>query len=49
VFDYVERFYNPRGRHSTLGYQSPVEYGMAMAQLRTVSLEAGQSSAVAKV
>jgi putative transposase len=26
LFDYVERFYNPRRRHSTLGYLSPVEY-----------------------
>ena len=25
VFDYIERFYNPR-RHSTLGYISPVEF-----------------------
>ena len=23
VFDYIERFYNPRRRHSTLGYMSP--------------------------
>jgi putative transposase len=23
VFDYIERFYNPRRRHSTLGYVSP--------------------------
>ena len=23
VFDYIERFYNPRRRHSTLGYLSP--------------------------
>ena len=30
VFDYVERFYNPRRRHSTLGYLSPVEYENAM-------------------
>jgi putative transposase len=30
VFDYVERFYNPRLRHSTLGYMSPVEYENAM-------------------
>jgi len=26
VFDYIERFYNPRRRHSKLGYVSPVEY-----------------------
>ena len=26
VFDYVERFYNPRRRHSKLGYISPMEF-----------------------
>ena len=26
VFDYIERFYNTRRRHSTLGYVSPAEY-----------------------
>ncbi len=26
VFDYIERFYNPERRHSTLGYLSPVEF-----------------------
>ena len=26
VFDYIERFYNPRRRHSTLGYLSPIEF-----------------------
>ena len=26
VFDYIERFYNPRRRHSTIGYLSPAEY-----------------------
>ena len=26
VFDYIELFYNPRRRHSTLGYLSPVEF-----------------------
>jgi putative transposase len=26
VFDYIERFYNPRRRHSTLGYVSPMQY-----------------------
>jgi putative transposase len=25
VFDYIERFYNPKRRHSTIGYLSPVE------------------------
>ena len=26
VFDYIEVFYNPTRRHSTLGYLSPVQY-----------------------
>jgi putative transposase len=26
VFDYVEPFYNPKRRHSTIGYPSPVEF-----------------------
>ena len=26
VFDYVERWYNPRRRHSTLGYLSPIAF-----------------------
>ena len=26
VFDYVERFYNPTRRHSTLGHLSPMEF-----------------------
>jgi len=26
VFDYIECFYNPRRRHSTLGYISPIEF-----------------------
>ncbi len=24
VFDYIERLYNPRLRHSTIGYESPM-------------------------
>ena len=36
VFDYIERFYNPRRRHSTLGYLSPVafEEQAALASVR---------------
>jgi putative transposase len=29
VFDYVERFYNPYRRHSTIGYLSPADYEQA--------------------
>lgn len=26
VFDFIERFYNPKRRHWTLGYISPIEF-----------------------
>jgi putative transposase len=26
VFDYSERFYNAKRRHSTIGYMSPMEF-----------------------
>ena len=26
IFEYIERFYNPVRRHSTLGYQSPMQF-----------------------
>ena len=28
MFDYIERFYNPKRRHSTIGYLSPMEFEM---------------------
>jgi putative transposase len=35
VFDYIERFYNPRRRHSTLGYVSPVAFEELTCPLET--------------
>src|SRR5574340_1170276 len=26
MFDYIERFYNPKRRHSTIGYLSPMQF-----------------------
>ncbi|HEX4083853.1 MAG TPA: IS3 family transposase, partial [Chthoniobacteraceae bacterium] len=26
AFDYIETFYNPRRRHSSLGYRSPLDF-----------------------
>ena len=28
VFDYIERFYNAKRRHSTISYKSPLEFEM---------------------
>lgn len=33
VFDYIERFYNPRRRHSTLGHVSPDQFEKAQLSL----------------
>jgi putative transposase len=30
VFDYIERFYTPRRRHSTIGYESPMAFEAKM-------------------
>lgn len=35
IFDYIERFYNPLRRHSTLGHKSPVNYELAAAAATT--------------
>jgi putative transposase len=26
VFDYIERYYNPKRRHSRIGYMSPMQF-----------------------
>lgn len=31
IFDYIERFYNPKRRHSTIGYLSPIAFEEKMA------------------
>ena len=38
VFDYIERFYNPTRRHSTMGYVSPIDFEK-LKKLRSVSTE----------
>ena len=32
IFDYIERFYNPTRRHSTLGYLSPMDFERKLGQ-----------------
>ena len=45
VFDYIERFYNPKRRHSTIGYLSPMEFESkaGLASVRVNRTGAGQS------
>jgi len=37
IFDYIERFYTPRRRHSKLGYLSPMEIEARAIQLNLLS------------
>lgn len=32
LFDYIEGFYNPRRRHSSIGYMSPADFELAIAE-----------------
>jgi hypothetical protein len=40
IFEYIEGWYNPRRRHSTLGYLSPIEFERHHAELAQPTLEA---------
>jgi putative transposase len=44
VFDYIERFYNPRRRHSTIGYLSPMEFEKIAAASKLPVHQNGSSS-----
>jgi len=43
IFGYIEGWYNPRRRHSTLGYLSPIEFERHHAELAQLALEAPNS------
>lgn len=46
IFDYIECFYNPVRRHSSLGYLSPVEYEEAMAEEESEKARIGRPEGV---
>ena len=37
IFEYLETFYNPKRRHQTLGYQSPIQYENNMKLQQTLA------------
>jgi Integrase core domain len=44
IFEYIEAWYNPRRRHSTLGYLSPIEFERHHIKLAQVALETSISA-----
>ena len=44
VFEYIEGWYNPRRRHSTLAYLSPIEFEREHTEVAQLALEAPISS-----
>ena len=38
VFDYIEAFYNPTRRHSTLGYLSPAQFELRASRSETETM-----------
>jgi putative transposase len=44
IFEYIEGWYNPRRRHSTLGYLSPIEFERQHTELAHPALEASISA-----
>src|SRR6185312_2626149 len=49
VFDYIERFYNPKRQHSTIGYISPIQFEQQMQATEGGVYETGSSSRAAIV
>jgi putative transposase len=45
VFDFIEGFYNPRRRHSALGYLSPAEY--EQTQMNLIKINNNDRTAIA--
>jgi hypothetical protein len=49
IFDYIERFYNPKRRHSTLGQVSPIEFERRQLSLQSVRENGGSSLCAARL